>query len=88
MPQPSSGIEGVESVSVTVYPNPATTEFTVSFEALAGATEAALYDMAGRRLMVRSLEAGATSLKVTTAGLESGVYMLRIAGATAKVIVR
>lgn len=88
VPQPSSGIEGVESVSVTVYPNPATTEFTVSFEALAGATEAALYDMAGRRLMVRSLEAGATSLKVATDGLEGGVYMLRIAGATAKVIVR
>ncbi len=81
------GINEVESVSVQVWPNPVATMLNVSFETVEQSTEAVLYDMAGRRVAVRQVAAGSSSVQMPVDMLVKGVYMLRVAGATAKVVV-
>ncbi len=82
------GISTVADVEVSVYPNPATEWVNVRFGALGNDTEAAMYDLNGRRLFVRTIEAGATGMRIDTNAMPNGIYMLRIGAASAKVVVR
>ncbi len=82
------GISTVADVEVSVYPNPATEWVNVRFDALGNDTEAAMYDLNGRRLFVRTIEAGATGMRIDTNAMPNGIYMLRIGAASAKVVVR
>ena len=82
-----AGIANVQSLSVSVYPNPVATMLNVSFETLESAADAVLYDMAGRKVYSRSLAAGSSSVQVPVSQLGEGVYLLRVAGAAAKVVV-
>ena len=47
-----------------------------------------MYDLNGRRLFVRTIEAGATGMRIDTNAMPNGIYMLRIGAASAKVVVR
>ncbi len=82
-----AGIASVENLSVSVFPNPAAAMVNVTFDALEQTAEAALYDMSGRAVYRRSLAAGSTGVQVPVNQLGEGVYLLRVAGAAAKVVV-
>lgn len=82
-----AGIASVENLSVSVFPNPAAAMVNVTFDALEQSAEAALYDMSGRAVYRRSLAAGSTGVQVPVNQLGEGVYLLRVAGAAAKVVV-
>ena len=84
----TDGIIAVEQPNTVVYPNPATSMFTVSFGTLEHGTTLALYDVTGRCVATRALEAGSASVSISTAALPNGVYMLRIGSSTSKVVVR
>ena len=81
------GIAEVNSVNVNLYPNPAAMVLNVSFDGVESDSEAVLFDMTGRRVMVRPVAAGSSSVQMPVSQLPEGVYMLRVAGATAKVVV-
>ena len=84
----SQGITVAEGMSVSVYPNPAVSTVNVSFDALESASEVELFDMTGRRVAVYPVAAGCSDIQLSVDGLANGIYMLRMADATAKVIVR
>lgn len=81
------GIAEVNSVNVCLYPNPAAVVLNVTFDALENNGEVELFDMSGRRVMTSPAAAGSTSVQMPVSQLSEGVYMLRVAGATAKVVV-
>lgn len=80
-------IDEVNSVEVRLYPNPAAVVLNVTFDALENNSEVELFDMTGRRVMVRPVAAGSSSVQMPVNQLAEGVYMLRVAGATARVVV-
>lgn len=84
----SQGITVAEGMSVSVYPTPAASTVNVSFKALENAAAAELFDMTGRRVAVYPVAAGSSNMQIAVEGLANGIYMLRLADATAKVIVR
>jgi len=82
-----AGIAEVNTINVCLYPNPAAVVLNVTFDALENNGEAELFDMTGRRVMVRPVAVGSSSVQMPVSQLAEGVYMLRIAGATARVVV-
>ena len=84
----TEGISVVEGMSVSVYPNPAVNTVNVSFSALESASEVVLFDMTGRRVAACPVAAGSSDIQLSVESLADGIYMLRMADATAKVIVR
>jgi hypothetical protein len=66
------------------YPNPASSDATISFalpEGYAGAVKLELFDIAGRKVAVPfddRLSAGEHSISVDTANMASGVYLYRL----------
>ena len=88
VPGGNEGITLAESMSVSVYPNPAVSSVNVSFIALEDAAEVELYDMTGRRVAAYPVAAGSNNVQIAVDGLANGVYLLRMADTTVKVIVR
>ena len=86
--QGGEGIDGVETASLQVYPNPANSHVTVRCQPQGQASEAVLYDMSGRAVYSTPLAAETSQLQIATAQLPSGVYMLRIGTDVVKVVVR
>ena len=81
------GIAEVNSVNVSLYPNPAAVLINVTFEPLEANSEVELFDMAGRRVAARPVAAGTSSVQLPVSQLNEGVYVLRVAGAAARVVV-
>ena len=75
------GIDDVNaSYSVSVYPNPATNNVTVSVDGLTGKAQVSVIDMSGRTVMTSTMESDATQLNVSK--LAQGTYFVRINGET------
>ena len=84
----TEGISVAEGMTLSVYPNPAVSSVNVSFNALESATEVVLFDMTGRRVAAMPVAAGSSEVQIAVDGLATGVYMLRMGDASAKVVVR
>lgn len=82
------GINNIEAVNVTIYPNPVANVLNVSFEALPYAFQATLFDMSGRTVAVRTVAAGSNSMQLDVANMPAGNYLLNMGGCTTKVVVR
>ena len=79
------GIANVDDgMSVTVYPNPATSVVCVNLDAAQVAT-VELFDMCGRRVAATK---AAAEVRIPVDALPNGVYMLRIGEYSAKVVIR
>ena len=83
-----NGINEATAISVSIYPNPASSRFNVVCGGLENETEAMLYDMTGRKVYSQTVNAGTTSIMIETSNLANGVYMLHMGGNTTKVVVR
>ncbi|MBR1549180.1 MAG: T9SS type A sorting domain-containing protein [Bacteroidales bacterium] len=77
-----TGIEGVQTAVVSVYPNPASDMLTVS--GVSG--KAVLFDMRGS--IIASFVVNGTETRIDLRNLANGVYMLRVADSVAKIVVR
>ena len=77
------GIHDVTAVVEGIMPNPTTDYVNVVVN---HTVEAVLYDLPGRRVAVYTLAEGSNKLDLTA--LQSGVYMLRTAGAVNKIVKR
>jgi hypothetical protein len=73
-----SGVEHVQTTSLVVYPNPARTHFTVVSPGLSGVSGIALYSVAGKRQTITVVNAGNDSVRVETAHLAPGIYLLQV----------
>ena len=78
----TTGIDGVEGATVSVYPNPVADVLTVS--GVNG--RAVLFDMRGS--VVASFDVDGAETRVSLGSLANGVYMLRVADGVAKIVVR
>ena len=63
---------------LSVYPNPFSDRVTLEVSGLRGASELTILDIAGRVVVRRDLEAGATRLDLITTRLKAGTYLLRL----------
>ena len=63
--------------SVNIYPNP--TDGIVHISPLSEATDIAVLDMTGQKVIEQNVNAG-TNISLDFSGLSSGVYILRING--------
>ncbi|MBY8963527.1 T9SS type A sorting domain-containing protein [Flavobacterium sp. D11R37] len=68
--------------SFTLYPNPVKDELTVTLSGLADDTDAAIYDLTGRQVLVQKLN-GTT---INVGALPSGIYIVRINNSVAKFV--
>lgn len=88
----TQGIDAVIKSRISVYPNPATDQVTVSLDGLA-VDEVELYDLAGRKVISCQVSADAQSATLSLKGVLPGAYLLRASakgsmGFTEKVIVK
>ena len=67
-----------ERLAVSVYPNPATNQVTVSVEGIGGKAEVRVVDMSGRTVISSSLDDNSVQLNVSR--LAAGTYFIRIYG--------
>ena len=78
-----AGVEEMESSSVSVFPNPTTSRFTVEGQGLKHVT---VYNMVGQ--MVYEMECQGESVDINLNDVESGVYMVRVSTANGDVTKR
>ncbi len=72
-PYSADGINEVESNSISVFPNPTTSRFTVEGQGLNHIT---VYNLMGQ--MVYEMECQGESVDINLNNVETGVYMVRI----------
>ena len=75
-------VEG-NTCTVTIYPNPATSQATVSVEGLSGKANVAVVDMTGRTVMTSTMESTCT---INVSQLAAGTYFVRISGANIQTV--
>jgi hypothetical protein len=82
------GIDEAVMVDVTVWPNPASEVLYVRCETLQAGAEVAMFDLAGRKVFAQRVAEGTEGVRIATAAMPAGIYMLRVGNGTAKVVVR
>ena len=82
----SEGIDDVASVALTLYPNPASTSVTLSFDASGNGAIAQIVDMNGREVSRYTMTAG--SLTIDISNLACGAYFVRVTGDKATAVHR
>ncbi len=71
---------------VNIYPNPATNNITVFADRSLKPQSIAIFNVIGRQLSTQNISPNASTTLVDISTLPSGIYMLRIADETGKVI--
>ena len=84
----ANSIAEADAAHMEVYPNPVDSRLQIVLSAPAAHSEAALYDMTGRKVSCQPVEAGTTRLTIATGTLPCGIYMLRLGEQTRKIIIR
>jgi hypothetical protein len=76
-----TGLNSVEDVSLSVYPNPSSGELTIEVKGAQGNVQAELTDLSGRKLIAHQLQGGANIRQNLNVDLAAGTYLLNIVGA-------
>jgi len=64
--------------SVSIYPNPATDNVTISFTATNKLAEVKLYDITGKQLLNKTVDANVGSYKMNLSELNRGIYFVQV----------
>lgn len=73
------GVEGFNSLSFELYPNPSHGIFQLSFtNALPGKVGYAVYDLLGKKLLQKELSEGSTSAAIDMGSYSQGIYLLNV----------
>ena len=88
----NTGVEEIQTNTLSVYPNPAVNETFVTIEN-AGMTTVSVYDVQGRLISTESVEAVAgEQVRISTEMLNAGVYFVTVSNEsamrTAKLVVK
>jgi len=83
------GVKEATAENFVVYPNPtATGKFTVSFAKPATQQEnVQLFDLTGKVLATGTVNVGNREITLSTAGLSTGIYVVRVGNATTRLVV-
>ena len=81
------GIDNLEATAITLYPNPARCQVSITLNAEAAGV-VTLYDMTGRQVLTIPVQAGASTVSINTSSMPDGVYMVRLGTSVEKLVVR
>ena len=84
---PLANAPGLNEALLTLAPNPARSTATLTLPAAIQARAVTVADALGRVVRQAALPAPATALTLDVTGLASGVYAVRCAAATARLVV-
>lgn len=73
---------------VSVYPNPASTQFSIGFKELSGAAQVEVYNATGAVVKTVSADAAAGLTTLSTRGMNKGMYFVRISTGGASTVKR
>jgi hypothetical protein len=79
----ANGISSFGTSEISVYPNPATSEITISLPGV-GKAEIALYNTVGQKL--RSISVKETQTKISLEGLSEGIYIAEIISGDKRIV--
>jgi len=65
--------------SVNIYPNPATDNVTISFTAINEIADIKIYDITGKQLINKTVDANMGSYKMNLSELNRGIYFVQVA---------
>ncbi|MBP5515532.1 MAG: T9SS type A sorting domain-containing protein, partial [Bacteroidales bacterium] len=75
------GIDGVNGVNVTIYPNPTTTSTTIALSGISSEVSIAIVDMNGRTVRTDAMSCEGDCVKtIEVSGLAQGAYFIRVNG--------
>lgn len=66
------------AAAVALYPNPAQDQLTVTLPVGSGRADVAVFNARGQQILTRSVAAGGQSARLAVAGLEPGLYSVRV----------
>ena len=81
------GIKDAEATTLNLYPNPARNVVSLTLKAEAAGT-VAIYDMTGRQVLTLPVQAGNSTIRINTADMPNGVYMVSFGNHVEKLVVR
>lgn len=81
-----TGLTGIDAEVISVYPNPATTDINIKVPANFVNKQADIYDTAGQ--LVKSIDLDTEITRVTISNLSGGIYFVKIANQTIKMVKR
>ena len=81
------GIKDAEATTLNLYPNPARNVVSLTLKAEAVGT-VAVYDMTGRQVLTLPVQAGTSTVRINTADMPNGVYMVSFGNHVEKLVVR
>lgn len=81
------GIKDAEATTLNLFPNPARNLVSITMKAEAAGT-VAVYDMTGRQVLTLPVQAGNSTIRINTADMPNGVYMVSLGNHVVKLVVR
>ncbi len=81
------GIKDAEATTLNLFPNPARNLVSITMKAEAAGT-VAIYDMTGRQVLTLPVQAGNSTIRINTADMPNGVYMVSFGNHVEKLVVR
>ena len=81
------GINDAEATTLNLFPNPARNVVSLTLKAEAAGT-VAIYDMTGRQMLTLPVQAGNSTIRINTADMPNGVYMVSFGNHVEKLVVR
>ena len=76
----STAVTDINQNAIAISPNPGTSEIQITLPESIG-TNISLYDIAGRHLLTKPIQAGVQNYTLQVAHLDAGVYFIRVADA-------
>jgi hypothetical protein len=67
-----------EDARVTIYPNPANGNTTLTLNGISGTAEVSVVDLNGRTVMTRTIEGNTATSTLPLKGLAAGTYFVRV----------
>ena len=87
MTEQEEGIDGVETMNCTIYPNPTSSATTISVSGVNGKVKIAIVDMNGRTVASETMECASDCVKtMDVENLAQGAYFVRITGESVNMV--
>ena len=87
MTNQTEGIDGVETMNCTIYPNPTSSATTISVSGVNGKVKIAIVDMNGRTVASETMECASDCVKtMDVENLAQGAYFVRITGESVNMV--